>query len=111
MNKLYLNRLLMLASLCGFLFIATPSFGATKIMPLGDSITGSPGCWRAYLWRQLQSSGYRDIDMVGTLPGSGCGFSSDGNNEGHGGFSVVNIADQNLLPGWLSATNPDIVLV
>jgi len=25
-------------------------------MPLGDSITGSPGCWRAKLWTRLQSS-------------------------------------------------------
>lgn len=111
MKNFFIYRLLVLISLSGFLLIATPSFGATKIMPLGDSITGSPGCWRAYLWRQLQSNGYRDIDMVGSLPGSGCGFSYDGNNEGHGGFSVVNIANQNLLPGWLSATNPDVVLV
>jgi hypothetical protein len=111
MKKLHFNYLLLLASLFGFLSIASPAFSATKIMPLGDSITGSPGCWRAYLWRQLQSNGYTDIDMVGTLPESGCGFSYDGNNEGHGGFSVVNIANQNLLPGWLSATNPDIVLV
>jgi chitodextrinase len=24
-----------------------------RIMPLGDSITGSPGCWRALLWQHL----------------------------------------------------------
>jgi len=71
MKNFFIYRLLVLISLSGFLLIATPSFGATKIMPLGDSITGSPGCWRAYLWRQLQSNGYRDIDMVGSLPGSG----------------------------------------
>src|SRR4051812_34204913 len=28
-----------------------------RIMPLGDSITGSPGCWRALLWNRLQSGG------------------------------------------------------
>src|SRR4051794_29280857 len=82
-----------------------------RIMPLGDSITGSPGCWRALLWNRLQSSGYTNIDMVGTLPAQGCGVSYDGDNEGHGGYLATNIANQNLLPGWLSATHPDIVLM
>src|SRR3954454_14239078 len=32
----------------------TPPSGApVKIMALGDSITGSPGCWRALLWQML----------------------------------------------------------
>jgi len=43
---------------------ATP----VRIMPLGDSITGSPGCWRALLWNRLQSTGFTDSDFVGTLP-------------------------------------------
>ena len=42
---------------------ATP----VRVMPLGDSITGSPGCWRALLWNRLQSTGYPDVDFVGTL--------------------------------------------
>jgi len=29
-----------------------------KIMPLGDSITSSPGCWRALLWTNLVNAGY-----------------------------------------------------
>ena len=37
-----------------------------RIMPLGDSITGGPGCWRAVLWDNLQSAGYTNIDFVGT---------------------------------------------
>ena len=36
-----------------------------RIMPLGDSITAAPGCWRAYLWNQLQTAGYSNIDFVG----------------------------------------------
>ncbi|HEU4322471.1 MAG TPA: cellulose binding domain-containing protein [Roseiflexaceae bacterium] len=84
---------------------------ATRIMPLGDSITGSPGCWRALLWNKLQSTGYTNIDFVGTLGPQGCGVSHDGDNEGHGGFLAVNIASQNQLTGWLSATNPDIVIM
>jgi hypothetical protein len=80
-------------------------------MPLGDSITGAPGCWRALLWNRLQSTGYTNIDFVGTLGTQPCSMSYDGNNEGHAGFQAVGIADQNQLPGWLSATNPDIVMM
>ncbi|ASO20109.1 lysophospholipase L1-like esterase [Actinoalloteichus hoggarensis] len=82
-----------------------------RIMPLGDSITGSPGCWRAMLWNDLQDAGHTDIDFVGTLGPQGCGVDHDGDNEGHGGFLATGIADQNLLPGWLSATSPDVVLM
>lgn len=49
--------------------------------------------------------------MVGTLPPQGCGVSYDGDNEGHGGFLVTNVANQNQLVGWLSATNPNIVIM
>ena len=82
--------------------------GATRIMALGDSITGSPGCWRALLWQQLPAA---EVDFVGTMPGDGCGFPYDGEHEGHGGYLVTNVAGQNLLPGWLSASRPDVVLM
>ena len=96
--------------------VVQPSFTAqaatpVRIMPLGDSITGSPGCWRALLWNKLINAGYTNIDFVGTLPAQGCGVSYDGDNEGHGGHLATNIANQNLLPGWLSATRPDIVIM
>ena len=58
-----------------------------------------------------RAAGYTDIDFVGTLPPQGCGVAHDGDNEGHGGFLATNIANQNQLPGWLSATRPDIVLM
>ncbi|KAF1835198.1 SGNH hydrolase [Decorospora gaudefroyi] len=80
-------------------------------MALGDSITGSPGCWRAYLWQKLQQANVKNTDFVGTLPAQGCGFPYDGENEGHGGYLATNIAAQNLLPNWLSRTNPDIVIM
>jgi lysophospholipase L1-like esterase/chitodextrinase len=86
---------------------ATP----VRIMTLGDSITGSPGCWRALLWNRLQTNGFTNIDMVGTLGPQGCGVPYDGENEGHGGALVTAVADQNQLVGWLSATLPDIVLM
>ena len=95
------------------LFVVQPSAAAApvRIMPLGDSITAGPGCWRALLWDRLQRSGYTDIDFVGTQVGGGCSVAHDGDHEGHGGFSATGIADQNQLPGWLSATNPQIVLM
>jgi lysophospholipase L1-like esterase len=85
--------------------------GPVRVMPLGDSITGSPGCWRALLWQRLQNAGLTNVDFVGTLPAPGCGFPYDGENEGHGGFLATNVAAQNQLPGWLSATHPDVVLM
>ncbi|WP_433005389.1 cellulase family glycosylhydrolase [Kribbella sp. CA-294648] len=89
----------------------TTTTAATRIMPLGDSITGSPGCWRALLWRHLRDTGHTNLDFVGTQPAQGCGFSHDGENEGHGGFLATNLARDNQLPGWLAATRPDIVLM
>ncbi|BCY07749.1 cellulose binding domain-containing protein [Actinoplanes sp. L3-i22] len=85
-----------------------PATQKTKIMALGDSITGSPGCWRALLWQKLPAD---KVDFVGTLPGQGCGFDYDGENEGHGGYLATNVATQNLLVGWLAATDPDVVLM
>lgn len=82
-----------------------------RVMPLGDSITGSPGCWRALLWNRLLDAGHTDIDFVGTLPEQGCGVAHDGDNEGHGGELVTNVADRNLLPARLAATLPDIVVM
>jgi lysophospholipase L1-like esterase len=90
---------------------ASSAVAPVRIMPLGDSITGGPGCWRAMLWDRLQRTGFTDIDFVGTLPGGGCSVAHDGDNEGHGGFQATGIANQNQLPGWLSATRPDIVLM
>jgi lysophospholipase L1-like esterase len=96
--------------------VARPAQSATapvRIMPLGDSITAGPGCWRAILWHQLQTSGYTNINFVGSVADGGCnyGYTYDGDNEGHGGYSATGIADQNQLPPWLAAAAPDIVLM
>jgi lysophospholipase L1-like esterase len=82
-----------------------------RIMPLGDSITGSPGCWRSLLWNRLQDAGHTDVDFVGTLGPQGCGQPHDGDNEGHGGALVTDVASRNQLPAWLAATRPDIVVM
>src|SRR3954452_19086451 len=83
-------------------------------MPLGDSITAGPGCWRAKLWNRLQTSGYSGIDFVGTQSdGGGCnpGYSYDFDHEGHGGYSATGIAANDQLPPWLAAARPDVVLM
>jgi lysophospholipase L1-like esterase len=111
-RKLPVIRILMLALILLCIGSVSPLFSAAvKIMCLGDSITGSPGCWRALLWQKLVNSGYTNIDFVGTLPPQGCGFTYDGENEGHGGILATNMADQSQLPPWLSATSPDIVMM
>ncbi|MFI5910799.1 cellulose binding domain-containing protein [Dactylosporangium sp. NPDC051541] len=103
------------ALLAGSIALARPGSAVAaapvRIMPLGDSITGSPGCWRALLWQQLQANGYTNIDFVGTQAPQGCAVPYDGDGEGHGGALVTAVADQNQLPGWLAATLPDVVLM
>lgn len=109
-----LTVLVAMAATLGFLLAGTAvpaQAAATRIMALGDSITGSPGCWRALLWSRLANTGHTNVDFVGTLPPQGCGIAYDGENEGHGGALVTSVADQNQLPGWLSATRPDIVMM
>ncbi|MGW4637073.1 ricin-type beta-trefoil lectin domain protein [Sphaerisporangium sp. NPDC004334] len=97
----------------GSQLVSSPAmaFAPVRIMLLGDSITGSNGCWRALLWQHLQQTGYANIDFVGTLHNPYCSGSFDVDNEGHGGYSATGIANNNNLPGWLSATHPDIVLM
>jgi lysophospholipase L1-like esterase len=94
-----------------FLMAAPASAAPVRVMPLGDSITGSPGCWRALLWNRLRDNGHTNVDFVGTLPAQGCSVPYDGDNEGHGGALVTTVADQNQLVGWLAASSPDVVLM
>jgi hypothetical protein len=103
----------LLLAACAVLAPASAGAAAapTRVMALGDSITGSPGCWRALLWKHLQDTGHTDVDFVGTRPAEGCGFTYDGENEGHGGALVTAVADQNQLVGWLSSADPDVVLM
>ncbi|OAA57085.1 Esterase, SGNH hydrolase-type, subgroup [Niveomyces insectorum RCEF 264] len=100
--------------MAAFWLLTSPAAAASapvRIMPLGDSITGSPGCWRALLWRKLQEHNITNTKFVGTLPAQGCGFTYDGANEGHGGFLASGIVSKKQLPGWLDQTHPDIVMM
>jgi lysophospholipase L1-like esterase len=104
----------LLLALASFVPFPAAAQAQVRIMPLGDSITSSPGCWRAYLWNRLRTAGFTNIDFVGSgSDGGGCnpGFSYDFDNEGHSGFSITGIAAGNNLPPWLSAARPDIMVV
>ncbi|KAK0636978.1 SGNH hydrolase-type esterase domain-containing protein [Bombardia bombarda] len=106
------NRFVLgLVGLLAAVSLGTAQTTPVRIMPLGDSITGSPGCWRALLWRKLQTAGITSTKFVGTLPAQGCGFTYDGANEGHGGFLATGIVSNRQLPGWLSQTHPDVVMM
>lgn len=104
----------LLLALAAFVAFPAAAQAQVRIMPLGDSITSSPGCWRAYLWNRLRTAGFTNIDFVGSgSDGGSCnpGFSYDFDNEGHSGFSITGIARDNQLPAWLSAARPDIMVV
>jgi lysophospholipase L1-like esterase len=119
MRRRTIPSLLVAALLMGLTVaaIARPALSAVapvRIMPLGDSITAGPGCWRAKLWNRLQTTGFTNIDFVGGVSdGGGCnpGFAYDFDHEGHGGFAATGIADNNQLPPWLSAASPDVVMM
>ena len=73
---------------------------ATKIMPLGDSITDCD-FWRSKLFNKLTDNGY-NVKSVGTRYGG---------HEGHSGMLVTDLAKTNDLTTWLDATNPDMVMM
>lgn len=76
---------------------------AVRIMPLGDSITAG-GTWRPLLLTQLLDSGY-DVELVGTQQDNYT------YHEGYSGMSAVQLGNSGNLDTWLSATNPDIVIM
>src|SRR6187399_3097989 len=71
---------------------------ATRIMPLGDSITSSfagHDSYRYWLWHSLQDAGYTNIDFVGSQRGVFGGTplhaNFDQDHEGHTGFTADQI--------------------
>ena len=74
---------------------AAPAPEATRVMFVGDSITGSPGCWRAPLWVALSNAGY-PVDAVGINTVNECGDLADAagdpwdpDNTGIGGVTAT----------------------
>jgi hypothetical protein len=105
------------------LFVCLSLSAPIRIWPLGDSITHR-GCWRAYLYHQLQEDGYTNIDFTGTLNDCNhcdqcASIQYDHDHEGHGGFLITNIAAGNYnqdpkggtFVQWIAVGKPDIVLM
>jgi mannan endo-1,4-beta-mannosidase len=104
----------MLVALAGLVSSACP----VRIWCLGDSITGTPGCWRALLWRKLQADGFKNLDFVGSLSAPDCGFQYDGENDGHWGYLATEVMNGNYkrpeegtIDSWLQVANPDVVIM
>jgi len=87
-----------------------PPGGPVSIMPLGDSITGSPGCWRGNLWSLLDNAGY-DVDFVGSLSQQCNPAGSDPDHEGHGGYQVTQSVANGNVRSWLELNTPDVLLL
>jgi lysophospholipase L1-like esterase len=90
--------------------VAVPAGRVLRVMPLGDSITvglGDPrrNGWRPALKARLAEAGVR-IDFVGSQRS---GTSADAQHEGHGGWTVGQLAAR--APGWVRVYRPDVVLV
>ena len=95
--------------------------GTLRIMPLGDSTTGSV-CWRALLWQRLNQAGHTGrFDFIGSRNSdAGCTPTNyDKDNEGHPGVLVtdfINDADDQVagVQTLASLFNPrpaDVVLL
>ena len=83
----------------------------TKIMPLGDSITGSPGCWRSLLWNELAANDYEGVDFVGSLKSVPCGKEFDGDHQGIRGLRAADAATNAKFAASFRSYRHDIVLM
>ncbi|CAM3216185.1 SGNH/GDSL hydrolase family protein [Stackebrandtia soli] len=83
-----------------------------RIFLLGDSITGSTGCWRARLWHELQDADYTNIDFVGKRSGpDACGDGFDNDHAGFSGSRATRLAASQRLPEWLDGDPADVVMM
>ncbi len=105
------------------LLLAGTADAATRIVPIGDSLTHGGGTtddggvhptYRYWLWEKLNDNGY-DVDFVGSMNSpSFSGYSFDRGNEGHGGYRIGDLVDgigEGKLSSWLSGYYPDVALV
>lgn len=89
----------------------------TRILVIGDSITGDPGCWRAHMWRDLTDAGY-EINMVGTRHEDQCGAITnaagatwDPDHTGISGITTAGMSVRVGRDGLLERTTPDMVVM
>jgi lysophospholipase L1-like esterase len=89
--------------------------GVWRIMPLGDSITGTM-CPPQLLSQQLIQNGHTDFVFVGSnLNNQSCYGAPNVQTEGHGGYLVTDLVGNGIhasqLPEWCAADKADIVLM
>lgn len=103
------------AVLISLFFTSAKTYGLTKIMPLGDSITCGAGTtpfngYRKPLYLSLTAAGY-PVDFVGTQTN---GDFADPQHEGHCGWMAEGGTGGGILPNvynWLTTNPADIVLL
>ncbi|MDP8999620.1 MAG: SGNH/GDSL hydrolase family protein [Myxococcota bacterium] len=86
-----------------------------RIMPLGDSITGSM-CPPQLLSQQLKANGRTNFIFVGSnLNNQSCYGAPNVQTEGHGGYLVTDLVGNGKhaaeLPQWCAADKADVVLM
>jgi acyl-CoA thioesterase-1 len=89
--------------------------GVWRIMPLGDSITGT-SCPPQLLSKQLRDNGHTNFIFVGgNLNNQACNGAPNVQTEGHGGYLVTDLVGSGLhaaeLPQWCSTDRADVVLM
>lgn len=88
-----------------------------RVMFVGDSITGSPGCWRAPLWVALTDAGHV-IDAVGVRTDDECGGVRnaagelwDPDNEGIGNITMYGQYNRLAERDTYAVYQPDVVVM
>jgi acyl-CoA thioesterase I len=86
-------------------------------MFIGDSITGTPGCWRAPVWVSLTDSGH-EVDMVGPSTENACGAITnaagepwDPDNFGIGGITTTDMATRLATEDVLATADPQVIVM
>jgi acyl-CoA thioesterase I len=113
MRRSFLFGLLGLVAACGER--SESREGATRIMPLGDSITQADAehdSYRRPLFKTLELQG-REVDFVGSLRSNYGGGPPrrdfDLDHEGHWGWRVDEVLEE--IEGWAESEEPDVLLV
>lgn len=97
---------------------ASPQPEPVRIMFIGDSITGFPGCWRVPVWQSLTDAGH-DVDMVGFRENPGeCGDARNAAGEewdsasvAGSGFTTMAVWIKLARDKVLETEDPDVAVV
>src|SRR6478735_2314472 len=106
------------AAICGAARATpAPDVETVRVMFVGDSLTGSPGCWRAPVWRSVTDDGY-DVEMVGINTENECGdvrnsvgAQWDPDNTGIGGITTTRMWNKLATDGVLEKYQPEVIVM